>query len=392
MRRAGRQARAGRCLHRTARPAGRRQDHLRAPPAACAGSGRAHQEPHLRGAGALRSCRAWRSRTLTSIASTTRASGDAGFREIFAAPGLKLAEWPEKAGDLLPLADLRLHIEPEPGENGDRARCWPKPARPAAWSCWLDARCHRLTPGTPPGLATMGRLVLLLAAPAGALGANGAAIPTIVAVRVWPARDYTRVTIESDQPLAASHLLDQAPHRLVVDLNGLELNAALRELVGKVRPDDPYIAGVRVGQYLPRVVRLVVDLKQPVRPEQFTLAPVGPTSTAWCLTFFRHAGSRPAAGADPRQGSRRAARRHRGAGRAGRADRAHRESGAFAHAGPAQHHARRRPARRRSGRRMRPAQRPRRPQHQRHRSSPPRAPAQPPAPPTAAERQRVWTA
>ncbi|HRD99056.1 MAG TPA: tRNA (adenosine(37)-N6)-threonylcarbamoyltransferase complex ATPase subunit type 1 TsaE, partial [Rubrivivax sp.] len=37
---------------------------------------------------------------------------DAGFREIFAAPGLKLAEWPEKAGNLLPLADLRLHIEP----------------------------------------------------------------------------------------------------------------------------------------------------------------------------------------------------------------------------------------------------------------------------------------
>jgi N-acetylmuramoyl-L-alanine amidase len=45
--------------------------------------------------------------------------------------------------------------------------------------------------------------------------------------------------------------------------------------VGKVRPDDPYIAGVRVGQYQPRVVRLVLDLKQPVRPEQFTLAPVG---------------------------------------------------------------------------------------------------------------------
>jgi N-acetylmuramoyl-L-alanine amidase len=121
----------------------------------------------------------------------------------------------------------------------------------------------------------MGRLVLLLAAPAGALGANGAAIPTIVAVRVWPARDYTRVTLESDLPLEASHLLAQAPHRLVVDLNRQELSAELRELVGKIRPDDPFIAGVRVGQFLPRVVRLVVDLKQPVRPEQFTLTPVG---------------------------------------------------------------------------------------------------------------------
>ncbi|MBE0547910.1 MAG: N-acetylmuramoyl-L-alanine amidase, partial [Rubrivivax sp.] len=96
----------------------------------------------------------------------------------------------------------------------------------------------------------------------------------IVAVRVWPAQDYTRVTIESDVPLAAAHLLVEAPHRLVVDIDGLELKAALRELVGKVRPDDPYIAGVRVGQFQPRVVRLVFDLKQAVRPEQFTLAPV----------------------------------------------------------------------------------------------------------------------
>jgi N-acetylmuramoyl-L-alanine amidase len=118
----------------------------------------------------------------------------------------------------------------------------------------------------------MGWLAWLWAAPAGALAAAG---PTIVAVRVWPARDYTRVTIESDQALQASHLLAQAPNRLVVDLDRLELSAELRELVGKVRPDDPFIAGVRVGQYLPRVVRLVLDLKQPVRPEQFTLAPVG---------------------------------------------------------------------------------------------------------------------
>jgi len=111
--------------------------------------------------------------------------------------------------------------------------------------------------------------VLLLSSARSAYGAR------IVAVRIWPAQDYTRVTIESDQALSATHVLAQAPPRLGVDLNGLELNATLRELVGKVRPDDPYIAGVRVGQYQPRVVRLVLDLKQPVRPEQFSLAPVG---------------------------------------------------------------------------------------------------------------------
>ncbi|MBX3635340.1 MAG: N-acetylmuramoyl-L-alanine amidase [Rubrivivax sp.] len=114
----------------------------------------------------------------------------------------------------------------------------------------------------------MGSLALLLTAPQIAFGA------TIVAVRMWPARDYTRVTIESDTALAASHLLLDNPPRLVVDIDGLELRDALRQLVGQVRPDDPYVAGVRVGQFQPRVVRLVLDLKQPVRPQQFTLAPV----------------------------------------------------------------------------------------------------------------------
>ena len=118
-------------------------------------------------------------------------------------------------------------------------------------------------------LQRLGYVALALSAPRLAWGA------AIVAVRLWPAQDNTRVTIESDVALDATMLLTEAPYRLVVDINNLELNAALRELVGKVRADDPYIAGVRVGQYLPRVVRLVFDLKRPVRPEQFKLLPVG---------------------------------------------------------------------------------------------------------------------
>jgi N-acetylmuramoyl-L-alanine amidase len=130
-------------------------------------------------------------------------------------------------------------------------------------------------PGPAPGLALTrrgalraGTVVLLLAPP---LLARGAAL---LAVRMWPAADYTRVTLESDAPLTASHQLVPAPDRLVIDLDGLELTPTLRELVAKVRPDDPYVARVRVGQYQPRVVRLVLDLKQPVRPQQFRLEPV----------------------------------------------------------------------------------------------------------------------
>ena len=45
---------------------------------------------------------------------------DAGFRELYASIGLKLAEWPERAAGLLPPADLRIHIEPqEPARRDD---------------------------------------------------------------------------------------------------------------------------------------------------------------------------------------------------------------------------------------------------------------------------------
>ena len=97
---------------------------------------------------------------------------------------------------------------------------------------------------------------------------------SIVAVRTWPADAYTRVTIESDAKLTARHHIVADPYRLVIDVEGLELSPELRELVGKVRADDPYIDGVRVGQYQPRVVRLVLDLKQPAAPQVFTLLPV----------------------------------------------------------------------------------------------------------------------
>ncbi|MGI9153569.1 MAG: AMIN domain-containing protein, partial [Rubrivivax sp.] len=109
----------------------------------------------------------------------------------------------------------------------------------------------------------------------------------ILAVRVWPAADYTRVTIESDAPLTARQFLTpEGPPRLVIDIDGLELDGALRELVGKVKPDDPFIAGVRVGQYQPRTVRLVLDLKQAVAPQQFMLAPVAAYRHRLVLDLF----------------------------------------------------------------------------------------------------------
>ncbi len=118
------------------------------------------------------------------------------------------------------------------------------------------------------GLLRGGTLVLLLGAAQIARGA------TILAVRVWPAPDYSRVTIESDSLLVSRQIVVTSPPRLAVDIEGIDLNPALRELVAKVQADDPYIAGIRVGQNAPGVVRLVIDLKQQALPQVFTLPPV----------------------------------------------------------------------------------------------------------------------
>jgi N-acetylmuramoyl-L-alanine amidase len=135
--------------------------------------------------------------------------------------------------------------------------------------------------GRRQALARLGALALAVTV------SDAAHAVAILAVRVWPAADYTRVTIESDAPLAARQFLTpEGPPRLVIDIDGLELDGALRDLVGKVRPDDPYIAGVRVGQYQPRTVRLVFDLKQAVAPQQFVLAPVAAYRHRLVLDLF----------------------------------------------------------------------------------------------------------
>jgi N-acetylmuramoyl-L-alanine amidase len=113
-----------------------------------------------------------------------------------------------------------------------------------------------------------GTLALLLGTAQIARGA------TILAVRIWPAPDYSRVTIESDGALVAKQFFVATPPRLAVDIEGIDLNPALRELVAKVKGDDPFISGIRVGQNAPNVVRLVIDLKQAALPQVFTLPPV----------------------------------------------------------------------------------------------------------------------
>ena len=114
----------------------------------------------------------------------------------------------------------------------------------------------------------LGGVVLLLGTQHLAHGAS------IVAVRVWPSKDYTRLTIESDAEIKAQQFFLANPPRLAIDIQGIDLIPALRELVAKVRSDDPNISGIRVGQNAPGVVRLVMDMKQAMLPQVFSLKPV----------------------------------------------------------------------------------------------------------------------
>jgi N-acetylmuramoyl-L-alanine amidase len=124
------------------------------------------------------------------------------------------------------------------------------------------------------GLQSMGSLgvLYLLLTESELVQANSGG--KLLGVRIWPSEDYTRITLESDKALPISHQLLTGPDRLVVDIDGLELNPTLKDLVAKVKPNDPYVAQIRVGQFQHTVVRLVFDLKEAVKPQLFTLEPI----------------------------------------------------------------------------------------------------------------------
>ena len=225
----------------------------------------------------------------------------AGLRDALASD-LALVEWPEKAQGL-PAADLSLAIDWSQANDPEGPRdirvCLPaslsaalvQSAQTAGFSPQV---CEASTdpvdqPADPNKRTSMGGLVQALGA-VGAVGAGSASgllslsfvlIPTeaqataVTAVRVWPSKDYTRITIEHDNAKLGFYTQTlQSPPRLFVDISGVRLNDKLKTLLASVKPDDPYISQLRVGQYKPDVVRIVFDLKTDIKPQVFTLKPV----------------------------------------------------------------------------------------------------------------------
>ena len=97
----------------------------------------------------------------------------------------------------------------------------------------------------------------------------------VSSTRVWPAEDYTRITIESAKPISNNMFTIGNPDRLVIDLENVELNQTLNELTQQISRNDPFISSARVGQFKPDTVRLVFELKNEIKPQIFSLKPVG---------------------------------------------------------------------------------------------------------------------
>jgi len=108
----------------------------------------------------------------------------------------------------------------------------------------------------------------------------------IRSARLWPAQDYTRLTLESGKPITHHMFSIKNPERLVIDLENVELDEALNSVSKLVAADDPYISSVRVGRFKPGIVRLVLVLKQEVQPQIFELKPVGNYAHRLVLDVF----------------------------------------------------------------------------------------------------------
>ena len=97
----------------------------------------------------------------------------------------------------------------------------------------------------------------------------------VIASRVWPAVDYTRITIEVSSEVSQKITVLKNPDRLVLDLENIEINQALKSLPASISPSDPYIRQIRIGNFKPGVVRLAIDLKTEVNPKVVMLQPAG---------------------------------------------------------------------------------------------------------------------
>src|SRR5258706_169925 len=144
-------------------------------------------------------------------------------------------------------------------------------------------RAWRSRPGAATGIRSPGTTGSAVLAHAGwqslalvlALAFVGSAQAEVLAARIWPAPEYTRLTLETKEELKYTLFTLKDPERLVLELETDEIAGPIADLQGKLTVEDPYIRGLRVARNRPGIVRVVLDLKQTVNAQVFTLKPVG---------------------------------------------------------------------------------------------------------------------
>jgi tRNA threonylcarbamoyladenosine biosynthesis protein TsaE len=147
---------------------------------------------------------------------------DAGLREHFTANAVCLVEWPERRPAALPPADIAITLAVSNEYERDiaivahspaGARC-PQDSTPSYERCGIDSR----DAVTWMAFALVIGLVLAALYPSFALSNT-----QITSTRLWPAKEYTRVTIEAAAALRYSLFTVTSPQRVVLDLEGSNL-------------------------------------------------------------------------------------------------------------------------------------------------------------------------
>ena len=97
---------------------------------------------------------------------------------------------------------------------------------------------------------------------------------TLSSAQVTTTAQYTRLILDSNEPI--THATTNQTEQLVIDLNEVKNNAALKNIARKISADDPYLKHLRIT-YLDNIARLTFDLKIPVKVQTLTMEPMKPS-------------------------------------------------------------------------------------------------------------------
>jgi N-acetylmuramoyl-L-alanine amidase len=108
----------------------------------------------------------------------------------------------------------------------------------------------------------------------------------LIAIRVWPSDIYTRVILETSHKLQVKYFFLTSPDRLAIDITNVHLNDLLKKLNTQVMTNDPVIKGIKVGQFNPTTVRIVLYLKQNIKVQSQSLDPIKFSSIEYSYRYL----------------------------------------------------------------------------------------------------------